>query len=185
MKKTHSFRLVAVIAFAAVISQSQAQLGDISKGLTVNVTAASLNADLFGGLDFFAKANEHFATAMMPAKEAQEMITRLKSENQDDRRQAVKDSTPLIEQAAKEAKAKGEALSAQATEEIRNGQKEIGKGTAKWTAVGVSLGVVAKKGDGDAALLAAIPVAQEMLKDLPDLKRMNDTLKELKPLMKK
>lgn len=70
MKNMHSLWLATVIAFAVVIPQAQAQFGGIAQGLAANVTAESLNGDLFGGLDFFAEAQVHFANALQPATDA-------------------------------------------------------------------------------------------------------------------
>ena len=78
--------------------------------------------------------------------------------------------------------AKGEKLSKEAQEFVKQGDGEFKKGLTKWGAVGVSLGLAAKAGGEDAALVAAIPVAQEMIKDLPQLKKMSDAMSKLKKL---
>ncbi len=179
MKTIRSLWLATAVTFAAVIPQSQAQLGGLTKSLTGTVTAASLNGDLTGGLDFFAKANDHFLTALVPAEKAQAIREKLKSEDQKDRSQAVKDSTALIKESAEAQLAEKKPLDDKAKAEIALGQKEIAKGITKWAAVGVSLGMAAQKGGGDAALVAAIPVATEMIKDLPALTAMNAIIKKL------
>jgi len=186
MKQIHLLWLATVVALVAVIPQAQAQFGGIAKGLAGSVTAESLNGDLFGGLDFFAKAQVHFANALQPATDAAKLKALLdEAKSHDETLAAVKSANDANLKKAQEAKAKGEAFSAEATAEISKGKGEIGKGIAKWAAVGTSLGIAASKGGGDAALLAAIPTATEMIKDLPALKKMNDAINELKPLMKK
>jgi hypothetical protein len=173
---------IAATALFAVKLPSQAQFGGLVGGLVKKVTAESLTADGFGGLDFFAKAAEQYSNALLPAEEAKKLEADLKSNDKSVVKKAVITASTRLEEVAKEKKAKAEKLSKEAQELVKKGNGEFSKGVAKWVLVGGALALAAKEGAKDAALVAAIPVAQEMIKDLPQLKKMNDAISALSKL---
>lgn len=173
-----------MIATAALLLplKSQGQLGALGNA-GGTVTPESLNADLFGGLEFFAKANIKFAAAVLPAENAAKIkasldaaiATKDAKQAQAADKETREEIKAGIEQLIKEKKE----LTEQQKQLIKEGQKEAVKGVAKWAAVGVSLAMAAKSGNSDAQLATAIPAAQQMIQDLPAIKNMLGTFNEL------
>jgi hypothetical protein len=188
MKKM-TIKLFAVTVTFAIMFQAKAGFGDFASGALGGaiggLTAESLNKDLNSGLDFFKQANIHYANAVLPAEDAGKIAAELSKESKDlkDTQAAQHDAQGKIKARMDEMIAKHEALSDDAKKEIDLGQKEMSKGIAKWTTIGVSLGVAASQKNGqDAALVAAIPVATELIKDISDLKKMSETVSNLKKI---
>jgi len=176
MKKTLVIAVIALLTLAP--NATQAQLGGLGK-LGAKVTAESLSGDVTGGMDFFLEAAACYANAVCPKEEAASInadVVKLKGKP---------DSASLAEVTTKlrekiEAKSKrGEKLDAEAKEWAKKGDAEFAKGVAKWAILGGSIAMAAKDGKADAALAAAIPVAQQAVKDLPQVKKMSDAMKAL------
>jgi hypothetical protein len=178
MKRIALILTITAGFFLAGTTHTQAQFG----GLTKKVTAESLNTDAFGGLDFFAKAAGFYADAIIPSTKLAKIKADLEVADPKIRQKALATANEELLKAADAQVAKGEKLSKEAQEFVKQGDGEFKKGLTKWGAVGVSLGLAAKAGGEDAALVAAIPVAQEMIKDLPQLKKMSDAMSKLKKL---
>lgn len=178
MKKIYLILTIGAGLLLAAPNPTHAQFG----GLLKKVTADSLNAELFGGLDFFAKAQVYYTKALLPAEEAKKIEAELQSNDNTVKHKALSAASNRIEEVAKEMKAKAQKLSKEAQELVSKGNKEFSKGVAKWGAIGGMLASAAKDGGKDAALTAAIPVAQQMIKDLPQIKKMNDAISALSKL---
>ena len=180
--------IIAIIGAAALLFPftSQGQLGSLGKVAGVatgTVTAASLNADLFGGLDFFSKANIKFSEALLPKEQAAKIKAQLEAASADNDHSAAqaanKQACEQNKAAAEELIKKSQALSEEQKKLVKEGQGEAAKGVAKWGAVGASLALAAKSGNTDAQLATAIPAAQQMIQDLPDINKMLGTINKL------
>jgi hemoglobin-like flavoprotein len=162
-------------------------LGDIAKGAAVTVTAESLNADLNGGSDFFASACTHYANALGIATNLGPVIAQINAKNAEASQTtgAYKNVTKGIQEAAAEVIKNKTPLTKEQMAEIQLGRDDMAKGITKWSAVGVALGVAAsQKGSKDAALAASIPVATELLKELPSIKTLSSTMSKLSDAQK-
>ena len=188
MRTTRTNVLLALSAVVVLLVpiKSQGQLGgvgDIVKVATGNVTVESLNGDLFGGLDFFAKANIKFAEALQPATNAAAIKARLEAmdpkKDPKAAQAAVKEVWEQNQAAADELIQKGQALSEQQKQLVKEGQTEAAKGVAKWGLVAASLAMAANSGRTDAQLATAIPAAQQVIQDLPSINKMLGTVKKL------
>jgi hypothetical protein len=189
MKKISKISVLALLTINFLIPMANAGfgLGDLVKGAIGGLTADSLDKDLNSGLDFFAKANVHYAAAVLPAEEAAKVAASLNAQAQDKKtkKAAVDAASIKIDIAAKELIAKGEELSDSAKKEIELGDQEMSKGVAKWTAIGTAIGVAAAQKNGqDAALVAAIPAALELVKELPQISKALDQMGQLKKIKK-
>jgi len=188
MQTTRTNILLALTAAAALLLPlpSHGQLGGLGKvaGIaTGTVTAESLMADLCGGFDYFAKANVNFAAALLSKEEVAKInaeLVALKPKEDPTAAQAFnKETCAKIKAAAEGMISKGQALSDTQKQQVKAGQGEAAKGVAKWGLVGASLAVAAKSGNSDAQLATAIPAAQQMIQDLPDIKSMLGTINKL------
>jgi hypothetical protein len=86
--------------------------------------------------------------------------------------------------AAKEKAAKGEQLSEEARKLISEGNLEMGKGVAKWGLLGVAIVKAKKDGSKDEKLATVLVAAEQAVKDLPKIKELYDTMKELEKAKK-
>ncbi|MEI7940337.1 MAG: hypothetical protein WCK27_26950 [Verrucomicrobiota bacterium] len=188
MQTTRTNILLALTAAAALLLPlpSHGQLGGLGKaaGITTGtVTAESLMSDLCGGLDYFAKANTNFAAALLSKEEVAKInaeLAALKPKEDPTAAQAFnKETCAKIKAAAEAMISSGQALSETQKQQVKAGQGEAAKGVAKWGLVGASLAMAAKSGNSDAQLATAIPAAQQMIKDLPDIKSMLGTINQL------
>jgi hypothetical protein len=160
-----------MIATAALLLplKSQGQLGALGNA-GGTVTAESLNADLSGGLEFFAKESEGYRSRIDLALKDKKL-----EEASGIQKEQLKELNDAIDKAVKENKPLTEAQK----KLVKEGQAEAAKGVAKWAAVGASLAMAAKSGKSDAQLATAIPAAQQLIKDLPDIKNMISTINKL------
>ncbi len=157
----------------------QAQLGGLGKALGGKVTAESLNADVTAGMDFFLEASVYYAKAVFPKEEAAKIEAELKQLKGTTDSAALANPTDKIRTKAEELAKAGQKLDKEAKDLVKKGDKEFGKGVAKWAALGGALAIAAKNGGEDAALVVAIPVAEQAAKDLPQIKKMGDAIKAL------
>jgi hypothetical protein len=180
--------ILAITAAAALLLPlpSHGQLGGLGKvsGIaTGTVTAEGLMSDLLGGVDYFAKANVNFAAALLSKEEVAKInadLSALKPKEDPTAAQAFnKETCAKIKAAADTMIGKGQALSETQKQQVKAGQGEVAKGVAKWGVVGASLAAAAKSRNSDAQLATAIPAAQQMIKDLPDIKSMLGTISQL------
>lgn len=185
IKKAGSIAIIS--AFVCINApQVHAGFGDLAKaaagGALGTVTADSLNSDINTGLDFFQKANDKYAQALGildgVAKKNQEGATN--SSVEDTNAQMVKNEQ--IAKAAEEQLKTGKALSPEGTKLLKEGNEEFSKGIAKWVGIGAAVAIATKNAGNDAALVAAIPVAQQLISDLPKLKETHNTMKKLAKL---
>ena len=179
MKKTLVMAVIALLTLAP--NATQAQLGGLGK-LGAKVTAESLSGDVTCGMDFFLEAAVYYTSAVFPKSEAAikaKDFADLKGKS--DSAAFATLTTGIADQADKIAK-EGKKLDADAKEAIKKGDAEFAKGVAKWAVLAGSIAMAAKDGKPDAALAAAIPVAQQAVKDLPQIKKMSDAMKALKKI---
>ena len=183
--------MLAIAAAAALLLplKSQAQLGGLTKiagGAGGNLTAESLNTDLFSGLQFFAKANMKFAEAIMPATNSVAIRAKLEAvlETKDTAaaQAADKETRKQLQAEIEKLQKEHKVLSEDQKALIKEGEGEATKGVAKWGVVAASLAMAAKSGKTDAQLATAIPAAQQMIQDLPDIKNMLSTVAKLRKM---
>jgi hypothetical protein len=156
--------------------KASAQIGGVAK----KPTAESINSDLFSGLDFFAKAAVHYAAAVLPTQKAMEYRAKLEASTKEKQSSAIAEFSGELTVIANRMREEMQSLSQEALESINKGDAEFKKGLAKWAVVGGAIALAAKQGGQDAALATAIPIAQEMLKDLPAIKGMGDAMSDLR-----
>ncbi len=193
MKKIKHSIIIAVCAAASLLLplQASAQLGGLAKaaGGGGDLTEDSMNADIFGGFEFFAKAYGYFGEALgiadKLAEDNAEMVAGTKGKDKAAAQKAAKKMKDKVEARVKEKINEGNPLTDKENELIKLGKEEAGKGVVKWAALGVSLAMAAKSGKADATVAAALPAAKELVKDLPAIKDMLKTMNELSKLNKK
>lgn len=171
MKKALVITLIAV----AIAQSVNAQLG----GLLKKVSAGGLTGDVASGMDFFLEAQKHYVDALFPKEEASKMKADLDALKGKIGSQSFLTNSEKLKTKAEELSKDGKKLSDEAKAYIKKGDAEFAKGVAKWVALGASLAMAAKDGGKDAALLTAIPVAQQAVKDLPQIKKMSDAISAL------
>jgi len=176
MKKLGAFIPLAVALLFTTVAQ--AQLGGFGKSLG-KVTEESLKGDVIGGMDFFINAAGHYGNALFPKEEAAKHKAELDALRGKPNSSAFAAATDKFKVRGDELLKAGTALSAEAKGNIKKGDAEFAKGVIKWAALGGSLALAAKDGGKDTALLAAIPVAQQAVKDLPQIKKMSDVMSAL------
>lgn len=187
MKIKKAGSIAIIMAFVCINApQVHAGFGDLAKaaagGALGTVTADSLNSDINTGLDFFQKANDKYAQALGildgVARKNQEGATN--SSVEETNAQMV--INEQIAKAAEEQLKTGKALSPEGTKLLKEGNEEFSKGIAKWVGIGAAVAIATKNAGNDAALVAAIPVAQQLISDLPKLKETHNTMKKLAKL---
>jgi hypothetical protein len=179
MKIRHVALLGLILMLGAF--RSHAQIG----GLLKKPTAESILADLDGGLEFFAKAVVYLNEALLPAEQAAKIAAEIKEKKGQELTAAIKAYTPALEKTIAELIAAKAALDARQRGLVDKANSEIRKGVAKWTALGAATAIAVKNGGGDAAMVAALPLAKQAIDDLPALKRLLDATSELKKLKAK
>ena len=145
-------------------------------------TAESINSDVFGGMDFFGKAIDFYAQAVVPAEKLAKLKADLKEAVDAKKSASLADLAGEVEAAAKDLEKAGKKLSAEAKELVKKGNGEVTKGVVKWGALAGALALAAKEGGADVAMAAAIPVAKQAVQDLPKIKKMNDAVSKLSKL---
>ena len=176
--------LVAAAALLLPLT-TQGQLGGLKiPGVGAGtVTAESLNMDLSGGLDYFAKANSKFMEAVGLKTQSAAYEARIKAALDDKKLEEAsgieKEQRKVLSDAVDKLVEENKPLADGQKKLVKEGQGEAAKGVAKWGAVSVSLAMAAKSGNSNTQLAAAIPAAQQMLKDLPDINKMLSTINKL------
>jgi hypothetical protein len=187
MKIKKAGSIAIIMAFVCINApQVHAGFGSLAKaaagGALGTVTADSLNSDIKSGSDFFQKANDKYAQALgildSVAKKNQEGATN--SSVEDANAQMVYNEQ-IAKVAAKQLES-GKALSPEGTKLLKEGNEEFSKGIAKWVGIGAAVAIATKNAGNDAALVAAIPVAQQLISDLPKLKKTHDIMIKLHDL---
>jgi hypothetical protein len=171
-----------VLAFASSRALGGFGLSDVGGLALGTVTAASLEKDLNGGSDSFASAYTHYTKAFQIATNLGPAIALVNSMNAQvkDRVEAYKNLNENVKSNADYMIKNKIPLSAEQEAEIKSGDMDLAKGITKWAAVGTALGIAAsQKGGQDPALMAAIPVAAEFIKQLPEIKDMSSEMGKL------
>jgi len=179
--------VLTLVAAAALLLPltTQGQLGGLKiPGVGAGtVTAESLNTDLSGGLDYFAKANSKFMEAVGLKTQSAAYEARIKAALDDKKLEEAsgieKEQRKVLSDAVDKLVEENKPLADGQKKLVKEGQGEAAKGVAKWGAVSASLAMAAKSGNSNAQLATAIPAAQQMLKDLPDINKMLSTINKL------
>lgn len=133
------------------------------------LTLEQLNGDLDGGLNFFKNAYLKFSQALLTAEQSQEVKARLEVAGGNERAAALgvlKECGSQLDEAIKLRIQQHTMLTEDENRLIGEGRAEVGKGIAKWTAIGAAISLTALK-KPEAAVAAALPAASELLRDLP------------------
>jgi hypothetical protein len=181
--------ITATLALAFVVPSVHAQFGNLKNAVPGMgaVSADSLLGDLNGGTDFFNKAALKYREAIDPTNKLGLENAEAKAANAKGGAQAfafTEEGMAKFKAAAKEKAAKGEQLSEEARKLISEGNVEMGKGVAKWGLLGVAIVKAKKDGSKDDKLATVLVAAEQAVKDLPKIKELYDTMKELEKAKK-
>ena len=186
--KTTKLSLVVLIAATMLCLPARAQLGGLGK-LMAPVTADSLLGEVNSGMDFFNKAtakyNEALAKSGIVLKSASDVKAAVNvTEGDVGSTGQLSTTVKTTADGANEMIAKGQEPSEEAKKLISEGNAEMGKGLAKWAVLTVLITKASKDGASDAKLAAAIVSAGMIVKDLPKVKEMYDTMQKINKIKK-
>jgi len=188
--------IITALLALIIITNTYAQFGGFGlSNLTdkvpgmAPVTADSLLNDVLGGNDYFLKAQVKFAQAILPTEEV------LKINAEIEANKAKKDGPGAVAMTKKFADAnkaaaekliqEGKPLSEEAKKLISEGRVEALKGVGKWALLAVAIIKAAQSGNTDAKFATAIVAAKQAAQDLPELKKMLDTMQQLNDITDK
>ena len=181
--KTTKLSLVVLIAATMLSLPARAQFGGLGK-LMAPVTADSLLGEVNSGMDFFNKATAKYEEALVKSGMVVNKVNAAKALNAtagDENGQGVISAqTDALKETGKKWEAEGKELSEEADKLITEGNVEMGKGLAKWAVLTVLIAKASKDGASDAKLAAAIVSAGLIVKDLPKVKELYDTMQNIK-----
>jgi len=181
-------RIVSILTIALCLAASSvhAQLGGLG-GLAGKVVASaeSITKDLDSGQSSLLNAIGYLQEALDPAREAAKIAAEIKANQANGTSGAVSDPTKSVTTDVKKAIANKIPLDERAAALVDKAQDEINNCIAKYALLGTAIGVSASQGSNDAALAAALVTAKEAIKDLPLIKDLSKSIKDLKKLKPK
>jgi hypothetical protein len=187
MKIKKAGSIAIIMAFVCINApQVHAGFGSLAKaaagGALGTVTADSLNSDMKSGLDFFQKANDKYEQALGILQPAAQKNQEAATNDYAGAATAQMVKNEQLRIVAEEHVKNGKALSPEGTKLLKEGNEEFSKGIAKWVGIGAAVAIATKNAGNDAALVAAIPVAQQLISDLPKLKKTHEIMIKLHDL---
>jgi hypothetical protein len=187
MKNT-KLSLVLLIAATMLCLPARAQFGGLGK-LVAPVTADSLLGEVNSGMDFFKKATEKYNEALVKSgivlkEDSAAKAAANVTEGDVGSTGQLASTVKATADGANEMIAKGQEPSEEAKKLISEGNGEMAKGIAKWAVLSVLIAKASKDGASDAKLAAAILSAGLIVKELPEVKKMYDTMQKINKIKK-